>query len=330
MGILVSDFDSGEFDLEEEVKGETLEVVVLAGAGERLDSWIAGNCPGVSRSRIQGLAKAGMVEVNGKTLTRLSGEARPGDEITIRFPPPVPAEPLPEDIPLDIVYEDGSVLVLNKPAGLVVHPAPGHLSGTLVNAILHHCPSLAGIGGVARPGIVHRLDQYTSGLMVVAKTDRAMASLAHNFHTPGGIRKIYLAIVHGKPDSLSGRIENLIGRSPRDRKKMAIVQKNGKRAVTNWRILDSKGPVSLVECAIETGRTHQIRVHMASIGCPVIGDAVYGKPGLDRRLSPAPARQMLHAFRLSFPHPCGGREMAFEAPPPADFAQYALSAPANP
>ncbi len=302
--------------------GGILSFTVPAGGVPRLDSWLAAECPDLSRSRIQGLIEAGSVFVNGRAAVRRTEKTAPGDAVEIRLPPPVPAEPQPEDIPLAVVYEDESVLVVDKPAGLVVHPAPGHPGGTLVNAVLFHCPSLAGIGGVARPGIVHRLDRDTSGLMVVAKTQQAMASLAHNFQTHGAIGKTYLAVTHGAPPQLEGRIENLIGRSPRDRKKMAVVERNGKRAVTNWRVAGAGGAIACVECRIETGRTHQIRVHMASLGCPVIGDAAYGRPGRDKMLSPAPARQMLHAFRLEFPHPLGGRRMSFEAPPPPDFLPY--------
>jgi 23S rRNA pseudouridine1911/1915/1917 synthase len=252
-----------------------------------------------------------------------------GDEITVVIPPPVPAEPEPEDIPLAVVFEDEDMIVIDKPPGMVVHPAPGHFGGTLVNALLHHCPDLAGIGGVARPGIVHRLDQDTSGLIVVAKSQRAMEGLAKAFASHESVEKTYLAIVHGRPRLDSGRIENLIGRHPVDRKRMAIVERNGKTAITNWKVLPKAGhaargnPVSVVECMIETGRTHQIRVHMASIGCPVIGDRTYGKSALDKRLNPVPTRQMLHAWKLSLWHPAGGGRMSFTAPVPADMAAYA-------
>ena len=225
-----------------------------------------------------------------------------------------------EDIPLDVIYEDEHVLALNKPPGLVVHPAPGHLTGTLVNALLAHCPELGGIGGVSRPGIVHRLDQDTSGVMVVAKTQRAMDVLSKEFSSHANIVKTYLALVHGTPVPAEGRIENLIGRSPFDRKKMAIVDRNGKVAVTNYRVAASARAVSRVECVIETGRTHQIRVHMASLGTPVVGDAVYGRPRLDRQLDPPPARQLLHAWRLALKHPVTRDPMVFEAPLPEDFA----------
>ena len=288
------------------------------GAGARLDKWLATCCEGFSRSRIQGLILAGRMRVNGEVAARATAKVNPGDVVTLAIPPPVPAEPQPEDIPLNIVYEDEHIIVLDKPAGLVVHPAPGHLDGTLVNALIHHCPNLEGIGGVARPGIVHRLDQDTSGLMVVAKTEAAMRTLTKEFASHANIRKTYLAIVHGTPAPPEGRIENLIGRCPWDRKKMAIVEKNGKTAVTNYRTR-SVGRRSLVECVIETGRTHQIRVHMASLGCPIVGDAVYGRPGWDRQLDPPPTRQMLHAWKLSLKHPVTRVPLAFETPPPADF-----------
>ncbi|MCR5413675.1 MAG: RluA family pseudouridine synthase [Kiritimatiellae bacterium] len=294
---------------------------------ERLDIVLLARHPGFSRSRIEGLVKAGFVKVNGETASKAGMKVSEADAIEVFIPPPVPAEPAPEDMPLSVVYEDGDMLIVDKPPGLVVHPAPGHLSGTLVNALLHHCPDLKGIGGVARPGIVHRLDRDTSGLIAVAKTERAMVSLAKAFASHDRIEKTYLAVCHGRPRLDSGRIENLIGRHPVDRKRMAIVDRNGKRAATSWRVLGSaecgKGALlSAVECRIETGRTHQIRVHMASLGCPVIGDATYGKSALDRRVDPPPARQMLHAWKLSLRHPATGEPLSFTAPIPADMLAY--------
>ena len=247
----------------------------------------------------------------------------------MEIPPPVPAEPEPEDIPLNVIFEDEDLIAIDKPAGLVVHPAPGHLTGTLVNALLHHCPSLGGIGGVARPGIVHRLDQDTSGVIVAAKSQRAMDDLVRAFSSHTAISKTYLAITHGVPSPLEGRVENLIGRCPFDRKKMAVVERNGKPAITLYKTLGTKiisnaaQPLSLVECTILTGRTHQIRVHMASsIGCPIVGDAVYGRPGWDKRLTPPPARQLLHARRLSLAHPVTRQPLELEAPLPVDFLPY--------
>ena len=321
----------------------------------RLDRQILETHPDFSRSRIEGLIKAGFVTVNGAVAGKAGMKVVPEDEIVVEIPPPVPAIPEPEDIPLSVIYEDDDLLVVDKAPGMVVHPAPGHFTGTLVNALLHHCPNLSGIGGVARPGIVHRLDQDTSGLIVVAKSQPAMDGLVKAFSSHKNIEKTYLAVCHRSPQSsalTSGRIENLIGRHPVDRKRMAIVEKNGKVAITNWERIESKSkvevegksksrveveqrnlnstvdldlksrPISLIKCRIETGRTHQIRVHMASLGCPVIGDSVYGKPSLDKKLDPIPRRQMLHAWRLKLWHPVKSVPMSFEAPIPADMRVY--------
>ena len=286
---------------------------------ERLDIVLMARHHDFSRSRIKGLIESGFVKVNGEVVTKAGAKVDEDDELDVFIPPPVPAVPEPEDIPIDVIYEDENILALNKPPGLVVHPAPGHLTGTLVNALLAHCPNLSGIGGVSRPGIVHRLDQDTSGVMVVAKTQRAMDVLSKEFSSHANIVKTYLAIVHGTPVPAEGRIENLIGRSPFDRKKMAIVDRNGKVAVTHYRVVASSRTVSRVECVIETGRTHQIRVHMASLGTPVVGDAVYGRSRLDRQLDPPPVRQLLHAWRLTLKHPITREPMTFEAPIPSDF-----------
>ena len=290
----------------------------------RLDTLLASRHPELSRARIEGLIKAGYVTVNGSPAAKAGQKVDESDDIVLVIPPPVPAIPSPEPIPLSVIYEDDDIIAVDKPAGLVVHPAPGHFTGTLVNALLHHCPSLAGIGGVARPGIVHRLDQDTSGVMVAAKTQRAMDVLAKEFASHANMEKTYLAVVHGTPIPNEGRIENLIGRSPYDRKKMAIVERNGKRAVTRWKLLahDSSTGLSLVRCDIETGRTHQIRVHLASIGTPVAGDAVYGRPRLDKRLADPPKRQLLHAWRLSLKHPVTRAPLTFEAPIPQDFGVW--------
>ena len=319
----------------------------------RLDKHILETHPDFSRSRIEGLIKSGFVTVNGATAEKAGMKVSDDDEIVVEIPPPVPAVPEPEDIPLEVVFEDEDMVVVNKRPGMVVHPAPGHFTGTLVNALLHHCPNLSGIGGVARPGIVHRLDQDTSGLIVVAKSQAAMDGLVQAFSSHRNIEKTYLAIVHGRPRLDAGRIENLIGRHPVDRKRMAIVdppshgfgaaRKNGKVAITNWRVFelgvveclsdggrnmtqklkDSKTQtLSAVECKIETGRTHQIRVHMASLGCPVIGDKTYGKSALDKKLDPVPVRQMLHAWKLKLWHPVKRVEMSFEAPLPEDMRAY--------
>ncbi len=296
---------------------------------ERLDRLLAARHPDFSRSRIEGLIKAGFVTVNGAPAEKAGMKVTEEDEIEVEVPPPVPAVPEPEDIPLSVVFEDDDMVVIDKPPGMVVHPAPGHFSGTLVNALLAHCPDLAGIGGVARPGIVHRLDQDTSGLIAVAKSQRAMASLARAFASHGPVEKTYLAVCHGRPRLDAGRIECLIGRHPVNRKKMAVVEENGRRAVTNWRVLapasgaQGAHAASVVECRIETGRTHQIRVHAAyCLGCPVIGDAVYGSKAQDRMMEPVPARQMLHAWRLALFHPATGERLAFEAPVPPDMLPY--------
>ena len=291
----------------------------------RLDKHILATHPDFSRSRIEGLIKSGFVTVNGAVAEKAGMKVSEDDEVVVEIPPPVPAIPEPEDIPLDVIFEDEDMVVINKAPGMVVHPAPGHFTGTLVNALLHHCPNLSGIGGVARPGIVHRLDQDTSGLIVVAKSQAAMDGLVQAFSSHKNIEKTYLAIVHGRPRLDVGRIENLIGRHPVDRKRMAIVEKNGKVAITNWEVEKRGGGgqrTSSVVCRIETGRTHQIRVHMASLGCPVIGDKVYGKSALDKKLDPVPARQMLHAWKLKLWHPVKKVEMSFEAPVPEDMKSY--------
>ena len=288
----------------------------------RLDKLLLDRYFEFSRSRIEGLIKTGHVTVNGAVVTKAGAKVAEADDIKVEIPPPVPPIPVAEAIPLAIVYEDDDILVVDKAPGMVVHPAPGHFTGTLVNALLHHCPNLSGIGGIARPGIVHRLDQDTSGLIVVAKTQPAMDGLAAAFASHTTVEKTYLALCHGTPRLAAGRIENLIGRHPVDRKRMAIVEKGGKRAVTNYRLVRTIGPISLVECRIETGRTHQIRVHMASLGCPVIGDSLYGKGALDRQLNPVPARQMLHAWKLALWHPVKNERISFEAPLPADMAAY--------
>ena len=296
--------------------------IVPEEAPERIDVWLTGLLEGFSRARVQGLMKAGFVTLAGRPLLKATEKLAPGAVVEVTIPPPVPAEPEPEDIPLSILFEDDDIVAIDKPAGLVVHPAPGHNSGTLVNALLAHCPSLKGIGGVARPGIVHRLDADTSGVMVVAKSERAMHTLTKEFASHAAIRKTYLAIVHGTPVPRSGRLETLIGRSQYDRKKMAIVERNGKMAITNYRTVSSSPLLSLVECVIETGRTHQIRVHMASLGHPIAGDSTYGFERLDRRLEPRPARQLLHAWKLELKHPVTREMMCIESPIPEDMKPF--------
>ena len=286
---------------------------------KRLDILLTARHPDFSRSRIKGLIEAGFVKVNGIVTYKAGRKVSENDIIEVEIPPPVPAEPEPEDIPIVVIYEDDDLLVIDKPPGIVVHPAPGHQTGTLVNALLHHCPGISEVGGRARPGIVHRLDQDTSGVMTVAKSAKAQLALAKAFASHDGVEKTYLAIVHGAPNPQAGRVENKIGRSPFDRKKMAIVETNGKAAITEYRTLSRCGALSCVECRILTGRTHQIRVHMASLGCPVAGDKVYGNTKRDGLLSPPPQRQLLHAWRLKLPHPATGEPMSFEAPLPSDW-----------
>lgn len=317
--------DEDSFDDETLAEEEALDVLTLSvpeGAFGRLDAWLAAQVLDLSRARIQTLIKEGRVTCGGVPV-KADAKPKSGQVIELVVPAPVSAIPEPEDIPLDILYEDGDCLVLNKPAGLVVHPAPGHASGTLVNALLHHCRDLGGIGGVERPGIVHRLDKDTSGLMVVAKNDVAMAGFVRLFRT-GGIGKEYLTLVHGVPPKPAGTVRSLIGRHPEHRKKMAVVARNGKEAVTHYTVERRLGDITLVRCRIETGRTHQIRVHMQSLGCPVVGDTLYGKSASDKRLPHLPARQLLHAERLTFAHPVSGAPMDFVAPLPEDFLSFLL------
>lgn len=307
-----------ESDLFEPEEESAIEIPVPPHAEGRLDAWLAAEVPALSRARIQALMKEGRITCDGKAV-KANAKPKAGSTILISIPAPAPALPEPENIPLSIVYEDADLLVINKQPGLVVHPAPGHTTGTLVNALLYHCKDLAGIGGVERPGIVHRLDKDTSGLMVVAKNDASMAGFVRLFQT-GGITKVYLTLVHGSPVHEKGTVRNLIGRHPVDRKKMAIVTRNGKHATTHYWVEKKFKGASLVRCEIETGRTHQIRVHMHALGCPVIGDAVYGRPSSDKQLPMVPQRQMLHAAELRFSHPRTGVELAFKAEVPEDMA----------
>jgi 23S rRNA pseudouridine1911/1915/1917 synthase len=319
-------------------------IVDQAEAGVRLDRFLAERpelaAALVSRTRIKALVEEGRVTIAGVPVSNVSGKVAAGAEIAIEIPAAAPAEPLAENIPLNVVYEDDSLIVIDKPAGLVVHPAAGHEAGTLVNALIAHCgDSLSGIGGVKRPGIVHRLDKDTSGLLVVAKTDRAHRGLAALFADHGRTMPFvreYRALVWGAPDRKSGTIEAALGRHATQRERMAVLHnERGKEAVTHWRLLETYGadkngkPIaSLVACQLETGRTHQIRVHMAHIGCPLIGDPVYGMgfktkekllPDEARAAVAALGRQALHAAQLGFPHPVSREEMTFESPAPADF-----------
>ncbi|MFO7937098.1 MAG: RluA family pseudouridine synthase [Kiritimatiellia bacterium] len=296
-------------------------IVPESGVKGRLDAWLAKQCPELSRASIQQLIKEGLVNTEGRSV-KANSKPKPGDVYRVEIPPPAPVIPQPENIPLDVLYEDSDCIVINKTAGLVVHPAAGHPDGTLVNALLWHCKDFAGVGGVDRPGIVHRLDKDTSGVMVAVKNNVAMDGFIRLFQT-GQIRKEYMALVHGTPEQKSGIVSSMIGRDPNNRKKMAVVKVNGKNALTHYRAERDLGEgLTLMHCVIETGRTHQIRVHMKSIGVPVIGDPLYGRSALDKKLSIRPRRQMLHAWRLTFTHPVKGKKLAVEAPLPDDFKAY--------
>jgi 23S rRNA pseudouridine1911/1915/1917 synthase len=327
----------------------------------RLDKWLAEAGTGMSRSRLRTLIEEGRVTADGAPAADPSAKVIAGAVYSIDLPPAAAAEPQPEAIPLDILYEDKHLIVIDKPAGMVVHPAPGQETGTLVNALLHHCgKELTGIGGVARPGIVHRLDKDTSGVMLAAKTETAHTALTAMF-AAHEIERVYLAVTRGSPRPLVGRIETNIARSTSDRKKMAVVREKhfradawsndpdaggddtlaGKPAITNYRTLETFGRLdstgtqpaaALIECRLETGRTHQIRVHLAHIGAPVLGDQTYGRhrwlkadgkgPAFERATAAAKAfpRQALHAAVLGFEHPITKEALRFERPPPADMA----------
>ncbi len=293
-------------------------LVEAGGAGVRLDQFLASSVPELSRARIQDLIKSGHVTLN-LAAAKASARLRIGDAITLHEPPPTPTETVAEDIALDVFFEDDDLIVLNKPAGLVVHPAAGNWSGTIVNALLHHCRALSGIGGEQRPGIVHRLDKETSGCLVAAKSDLAHQSLARQF-AGREVTKIYLALVAGKVRFKTGTIDAPIGRHPVQRKKMTVVPAGrGREAKTGYRVLAELPLGTLVECTLHTGRTHQIRVHLKHLGHPLLGDDVYGK----RAGFP---RQMLHAWRLGFTHPRTGERLNFESPIPPDFVEAGVPA----
>ncbi len=280
--------------------------------GRRLDAYLASRLPQVSRTRLQGLIAAGHVAVGGARL-RPGHRLRAGDRIEVEIPPAPSDAPLrPEPIPLAVLYEDDTLIVIDKPAGMTVHPGAGQRSGTLVHAMLAHCPDLAGVGGADRPGIVHRLDKDTSGLLVVAKTEAALRSLQAQIQSRRA-RRDYLALVHGRLRRASGVIDAPIGRDPRHRTRMAVIA-SGRRAVTHYRVAESFDEATLLEVRLETGRTHQIRVHCAHLGHPLVGDPVYR-----RRANPwGLRRQALHASRLAFEHPASGRSLTFNAPLPGD------------
>lgn len=300
--------------------------------GQRLDAFLAEALPDISRSRLKDWVAAGRVTVNGhaaKPSVRLQG----GEEVGVEPLPRAIALPEPEDIPLDILYEDDDVLVINKPAGMVVHPGAGVHTGTLVHAVLHHCPSLSSAGGETRPGIVHRLDRLTSGCLVVAKNDAAHLCLSEQL-ADRSMSRVYLAWVVGRPDEIEGVVDAPIARALHDRTRMSIQPRHGRRAVTHWRVVAWAPGLTRVQCRLETGRTHQIRVHLAHIGHPVVGDPEYGYSSREARLRIPPGhptiiqalshcrRQLLHAFRIRFNHPRTGEPLEFEAPLPEDFRAF--------
>ena len=315
----------------------TRRVDLAAYAGDRLDRALAAACADLSRARLQALIRAGQVSVAGSgpqspiALTDPALKVAAARIVEVRVPPPSAIAAVAQDIPLDVVYEDADLIVVDKPAGLVVHPAAGNPDGTLVNALLHHCSgTLSGIGGTIRPGIVHRLDKDTSGLLVAAKNDAAHRHLAAQFkdHT---IDRVYTALVWGRPRPSYGTVRGAIGRDPRHRQRMTIVQRGGKPAVTHYETIETfdvgeRTPLALLACKLETGRTHQIRVHMSKIGHALVGDGLYGgqrrlRGDIDRGFRHGLAqfeRQALHAGRLGFDHPTRGTWVSFEAPPPQD------------
>ena len=287
-------------------------------AGERADQLLARLVPELTRSAAQRLLEEGAVTLGGRPVKK-NDKAAAGDVLEVRLPEPEPVDVLPQAIPLDVAYEDADVIVVNKPVGMVVHPAPGHPDGTLVNALLHHCgDTLSGINGALRPGIVHRIDRDTSGLIIAAKNDRAHLALAAQLQDHS-LARVYEAVAVGSFREDSGTVDAPIGRHPVDRKRMAVEPRTGRPAVTHWSVLARYRGFTHVECRLETGRTHQIRVHLASIGHPLLGDTVYGS----RKPWPGLAGQCLHARRLKFTHPSTGRPVELECPLP-DWFQTVL------
>jgi 23S rRNA pseudouridine1911/1915/1917 synthase len=305
---------------------QTIDVrLEAAHAGWRLDRALAAAVPTLSRERLKALIRGGAVEAQGSAVRDPAIKVKGGEALRIAVPEATPAHNEPQDIPLTILFEDEHLLVVDKPAGLVVHPAAGNLDGTLVNALLHHCAGrLSGIGGVARPGIVHRIDKDTSGLLVVAKTDVAHEGLAKQF-AAHSIDRRYLAVVNGVPKAGEGKVDAPLARSATNRKKIAIVEgQRGKRAVTHWKRLRILKEAALVECRLETGRTHQVRVHMASIGHPLVGDPVYGRSGKTHGKLLKDLgfhRQALHAAELGFTHPVTNNRLSFSSPMPPDMQE---------
>ncbi len=331
----------------DELQGERHDATVLESeTGTRLDAFLAARFPAFSRNRIKDLILSGAVSIDGATNDVPKYRVQPGESITLAAPEPVEAEPEPQDIALSILFEDEHLIVVDKPAGMVVHPAPGNPDGTLVNALIHHCgDSLRGIGGVKRPGIVHRLDKDTSGVMVAAKTEIAHNGLSAQFADhgrTGPLERAYTAFVWGVPNPLVGTIETQIGRDPGNRLKQSVSPKEGRQAITHYKVAErfvgETWSVAQVVCNLETGRTHQIRVHLAHIGHPLLGDTVYGS-GFATKVNTVPEpvsaaikslqRQALHAALLGFAHPVTGQTLRFESPLPHDLASLAtqLAAP---
>ena len=309
-----------EINLQVEEKGDADGGLLLGNThGERLriDRYLSQELPDLSRSRIQQLIEQGSLQINGKACTSKKTTVQLGDRISFTIPEVIPLDLQPEAIPLDILYEDGSLIIVNKPAGLVVHPAAGHESGTLVNALLAHCQNLAGIGGVQRPGIVHRLDKDTTGAIAIAKTDQAHQHLQAQLKAKTA-RREYLGVVYGATSSDNGTIDQPIGRHPVDRKKMAVVplEKGGRLAVTHWQVQERLGNYTLMYFQLETGRTHQIRVHSAYIGHPIVGDPVYSA---GRSVGVNLPGQALHAWRLTLQHPVSEEQIEVTAPIPKTF-----------
>ncbi|ODT73964.1 MAG: RNA pseudouridine synthase [Pelagibacterium sp. SCN 64-44] len=325
-------------DTDFEIEGEPVEIAVdQSMAGGRLDAVLAGAHEALSRNRIKDLILTGAVSVDGRPIAEPKYRVKAGETIVLVAPPPQEAEPQPEDIPLDVLYEDAHLIVVNKPVGMVVHPAPGSPSGTLVNALIHHCgDSLKGIGGVRRPGIVHRLDKDTSGVMVAAKTEQAHKHLSEQFADhgrTGPLHRAYIAYAWGATQSGMGTVDAPLGRDPGNRLKQAVL-KSGREAITHYAVEARFGgdgwDITRIQCQLETGRTHQIRVHMAHIGHPLVSDLLYA-PGFATKVNKLPedlagivralGRQALHAAELGFEHPATGEEMLFEAELPQDLQQ---------
>ncbi|MDX2256042.1 MAG: RluA family pseudouridine synthase [Pseudanabaenaceae cyanobacterium bins.39] len=317
MGNAITDIDLEDFD-QENARQILIEVDQELTTPERIDRFLASRLQDISRSRIQQLIDLGHVSVNDVPCNNKKNLVKSGDRLCVITPEAVPLDLVPQDIPLDILYEDAYLIVINKPAGLVVHPAAGHRDGTLVNALLAHCKELSGINGTQRPGIVHRLDKDTSGVMVVAKNDLAHQHLQAQIQAKTA-RREYLGIVRGVPKQESGTIDLAIARHPSDRKKMAVIA-DGRRAVTHWQIQERLGNYTLVKFDLETGRTHQIRVHAAHMGWAIAGDPMYGSP--NKEVSQYLTGQALHAWRLTFTHPLSGETITNTAPLAAGFTKF--------